>query len=119
MKRKSLNGHLGDAYFLGLVKAIARSDYQITELGTTYINSSISYRRTFIKDKVCQLNCVQMYIELLNKSIDPNMAFENTISVLRITQWNDVSISWKHKILRNWLIYAPIITPKRKGKQSR
>lgn len=47
MKRSSLNGHLIDACFLGLVRPISRSEYEITQNGLEFLGKEPNEKRAY------------------------------------------------------------------------
>ncbi len=113
MKRSSLNGHLADAYYLGFVKPISRSEYQITSEGESFLKSSLPERREIIKNKTLGLAHIKRYLELVEKNKKDYLeVFMDMLKEFNIDKWNDTSIKWKHKLVRNWLIYCKVITGK-------
>jgi hypothetical protein len=43
--------------------------------------------------------------------------FTNILDEMKVDKWNEVSIKWKHKLLRNWLIYSKLVVGKTHKKQ--
>ena len=54
-------------------------------------------------------------IKTTNK--EPLEVFTNILDEMKVDKWNEVSIKWKHKLLRNWLIYSKLVVGKTHKKQ--
>lgn len=113
MKRSSLNGHLIDACFLGLVRPISRSEYEITENGLKFLRMESDERRKYVKEKLLGLDYVCQYLQTIKiKDKEPLEVFVNILDEMKVNKWNEVSVKWKHKLLRNWLIYSKLVVGK-------
>ena len=118
MKRSSLNGHLIDACFLELVRPISRSEYEITENGLKFLHMKSEEKREYIKTKLLELDYVHRYLEAIKvKDKEPLEVFVNLLDEMKVDKWNEVSIKWKHKLLRNWLIYSKLVVGKTHKRQ--
>lgn len=112
MKRKSLNGFISDGEFLGFVKIISRSEVQITEIGKNFINADNDLRSEIISERILKLRYIELYKNISNELNDSDLAFRKVLEELKIEKWNDTSIKWKHKMLRNWLLYTGDVSRK-------
>lgn len=118
MKRSSLNGHLIDACFLGLVRPISRSEYEITQNGLEFLGKEPNEKRAYIREKLLGLEYVCQYLEQIKTTNkEPLEVFTNILDEMKVDKWNEVSIKWKHKLLRNWLIYSKLVVGKTHKKQ--
>lgn len=113
MKRSSLNGHLIDACFLELVRPISRSEYEITENGLKFLRMESNERKKYVKEKLLGLDYVCQYLQIIKiKDKEPLEVFVNILDEMKVNKWNEVSVKWKHKLLRNWLIYSKLVVGK-------
>ena len=75
-------------------------------------------KRAYIREKLLGLEYVCQYLEQIKTTNkEPLEVFTNILDEMKVDKWNEVSIKWKHKLLRNWLIYSKLVVGKTHKKQ--
>lgn len=116
MKRKSLNGLVAAADFLELIVINYKGVVEISNSGRSFTSSTKEIRIDYIRGKISQLPYISEYVELCNQGLEPFEIFRNIVAKLKLgTDWNDETLKWKHKILRNWLLYCKMVKRKRRS----
>lgn len=112
MGRKSINGAIADSAFLNLIEQNVGRGYAASATGQQFSKMNKTERRAFISHKLASDPIINAYINEVLNGIDPNQAFENLCEISNFHVWSVETIKWKHKLLRNWLLYSGLIKRK-------
>lgn len=92
--------------------------YEITQNGLEFLGKEPNEKRAYIREKLLGLEYVCQYLEQIKTTNkEPLEVFTNILDEMKVDKWNEVSIKWKHKLLRNWLIYSKLVVGKTHKKQ--
>lgn len=111
--RKSINGAVVDSEFLGLIDALSRGNYILSDEGRLYAEMDANLKKKFIAEKLESIEYINQYITEVKIGIEPDVAFNNLVSLIGVDYWNESTTNWRHKLLRNWLMYADLISRKK------
>lgn len=116
MGRKTINGAIADSAFLNLIEQNVGRGYAATTIGHQFSKMSKTERKAYISQKLASEPVINYYIEEVVRGIDPDQAFDNLCEKANFHGWSTETVKWKHKLLRNWLLYSGLINRKGRSK---
>lgn len=115
MGRKSINGAIADTVYLDLLEQHLGKNYTLNNAGNAFALMSRAQRKEFVSSKLRSINIIQTYCNDVNNGIDADEAFQTLCITANFQGWSVETTKWKHKLLRNWLIYCGLILKKRRS----
>ncbi|WGU96425.1 hypothetical protein QJQ58_09385 [Paenibacillus dendritiformis] len=114
MGRKSINGAIADSLYLDLIEQQLGRSYTLNQSGNAFALMNKAQRKEFVSNKLKSIPIIQTYYEEVNKGLDSDIAFQNLCATANFQGWSIETTKWKHKLLRNWLIYCGLIVKKKR-----
>ncbi|WP_088547543.1 hypothetical protein [Paenibacillus aquistagni] len=110
MGRSSSNGMIAGAEFLNLIQFHSRGVVELNDSGREFCIMTKDNKTEWVKTKILALRYVNEYLERINQGVNGITAFELFVKEIGYeNEWNETTVKWKHKLLRNWLSYSKLI----------
>jgi len=110
MGRSSSNGMIAGAEFLELIRFHSRGVVELNTSGKDFCKMSKENKMEWVKKKILALRYVNEYLERIRQGMNGVTAFELFVKDIGFkNEWNETTVKWKHKLLRNWLSYSKLI----------